>query len=451
MSLEITAVNLPDLVASLGMLALAALLLWAAPRHSAHRAFAVLLVTYAFGGLAFVGDVGFAGTDPALSDAFSNVGIYAILSWPFATAFFALRFLDPDRRTVASRPVAWAILVATIAVLGAYAVDHDVVASTRADGTIVLGPLGVFWFTHAVPSGLTAFVFAWAARRPANDRRGGLFLAAAAFTLLAAYWSTFLAMGWLLTGDSLATLRGPAAGAAFTLLLARAMLWIGPAAVAAALVTAMRAPLRDDDAARRPRRILFAAAVASSLTALVVALLVATDVSAFFILPFAVDGALRVGMMVLLAVALLKRPVLGAETRLRIALSKSTVAAVFVTVFFVASEAAQQFFGATLGGTYVGIAAAGMLVFAMAPLHRAAERLAGKAVPVNASGWGPPEGAPADRETSYRHAVELALRDRHLTRDEERRLLQLAHHLGIPPVRAAAIHDEVEARGRTSP
>lgn len=146
---------------------------------------------------------------------------------------------------------------------------------------------------------------------------------------------------------------------------------------------------------------------------------------------------------VLVTYGILRHQLFGIEVRLRFAISRSAVAAVFVTVFFVASEGAQILFGA--GNAWVGLLAAGALVFALAPLQRAAERLAERAVPVSTKSQmgASPIGA-ARGEASYRKAVRLAMRDRRITREEEGHLHELARDLGIDGARAHAILVEVE-------
>ncbi|MBI4394009.1 MAG: hypothetical protein HY556_09480 [Euryarchaeota archaeon] len=85
-------------------------------------------------------------------------------------------------------------------------------------------------------------------------------------------------------------------------------------------------------------------------------------------------------------------------------------------------------------------------VSAIAPVSRLADRIAGKAVPAAGAQPHAASNQPAsERQISYRHAVELALRDRRLSREEEPRLFQLAHHLSISPARAVEIQDAVEA------
>ncbi len=158
--------------------------------------------------------------------------------------------------------------------------------------------------------------------------------------------------------------------------------------------------------------------------------------------------------VLVLIYAVFKHQLLGIDTKLRFALSKSTIAAVFIAVFFIASETAQQFFGETLGSTYIGIAAAGALVFAMAPLQRVAERLAEKAVPLPAQvGAAAPTRfdesphADAGRVDAYRRAVRHALRDREITREEERHLADLATYLGVDYRTALAVREGIEDEG----
>jgi hypothetical protein len=155
-------------------------------------------------------------------------------------------------------------------------------------------------------------------------------------------------------------------------------------------------------------------------------------------------GVARLFAFALFGYAILRHQMLGLDVKVRFAISKSTIAAIFIAVFFIASEAAQQFFGDTLGSTYVGIAAAGALVFAMAPLQRAAELLAEKAVPV-ARATGPTPAADATRgAASYRRAVRFALKDRKLSHHEEVELATIAHDLGLTGPAAMRIRLEVE-------
>lgn len=68
------------------------------------------------------------------------------------------------------------------------------------------------------------------------------------------------------------------------------------------------------------------------------------------------------------------------ELRLKWTLERGTMAAAFIAVFFVVSEGAATVLSDRLG-TLAGLLATGLLVFALAPLQRSAERLANVALP----------------------------------------------------------------------
>jgi hypothetical protein len=138
--------------------------------------------------------------------------------------------------------------------------------------------------------------------------------------------------------------------------------------------------------------------------------------------------------------AVLHGEIAGIDAKVRFTLSKTTVAAVFVGVFFAASEVAQQFFGDRFQSEYLGIAAAGLLVVAIAPLQRLADRLAAKAVPAPASGT--PDGPIA----MYREQVLLAWSDGKLNSKERKMLRSLRDRLGLDLATAERVEDEVGGR-----
>ncbi len=157
----------------------------------------------------------------------------------------------------------------------------------------------------------------------------------------------------------------------------------------------------------------------------------------------AVYGIARIITFAVLSYAIVRHQLLGIDVKLRWTISKGTIAAVFIAVFFIASETAQQFFGETLGSTYIGIAAAGMLVFTMAPLQRVAERLAERAVPV-APAPSPISASNGERE-HYRVLLRRFLADGRMTRDEERALARVATLAGMTPDDTLAARHEVQA------
>lgn len=153
---------------------------------------------------------------------------------------------------------------------------------------------------------------------------------------------------------------------------------------------------------------------------------------------FGMLGIARTLMAAVLAYAIVQHQLLGIDLKVRWGISKTTVAAAFIAVFFIASEAAQTFFGEQLQNEYVGIAAAGLLVLAIAPLQRLADKVAAKAVPV-AGGTGDPDR----RAESLRTALRLAYRDGTVTAQEEMDLAHIASELGFRPDEYLALRTEV--------
>lgn len=151
---------------------------------------------------------------------------------------------------------------------------------------------------------------------------------------------------------------------------------------------------------------------------------------------FPIGRVLGTGLMVY---AVLHGEIAGIDAKVRFTLSKTSVAAVFVGVFFAASELAQQFFGERFQSEYLGIAAAGLLVVAIAPLQRLADRLAARAIPTTLPATSKPEQV-------YREQVETAWTDGRISANEKVMLRKLRASLGVSAETAEAIEHEVESR-----
>lgn len=153
-------------------------------------------------------------------------------------------------------------------------------------------------------------------------------------------------------------------------------------------------------------------------------------------------GLTRTVAVFVLAYGVLKHQILDIDQKVEWGVSKTTVAGVFVAVFFMVSEGAQALFADFAGNELIGVLAAGALVFAISPLQRLADRFAAKAVPGGAE-------AGADAEASYRQALRMALADGGITPEEEDELAERAEELGLGPKRALELRREAE-QGRSS-
>ncbi len=202
----------------------------------------------------------------------------------------------------------------------------------------------------------------------------------------------------------------------------------------------LRNAARSEGLARASARSLAWAILATALVGMLVAAPAAGSISYTTGLQF---GIARLLLIALVAYGIVRHQLLGVDVKVRWTISKTTLAAVFIAVFFIASEAAQQFFGETFGSAYLGIAAAGALVFAIAPLQRFADRVAAKAVPLG--GQSRPVEPTRRADDVYRAMLTKFLADAKITRAEERALADLAAELGIDAGRAFRMREEIEA------
>jgi len=115
------------------------------------------------------------------------------------------------------------------------------------------------------------------------------------------------------------------------------------------------------------------------------------------------------------------------------------------TLLLVVTEAAQTLLATSLG-PYLGILATGLVVFAIAPLMRAADRLAEVAMP----GVKPlHELTAAERAGVYAVQARLAWADGRLSADDRRLLDRTREKLGLSHEHAARL--EQEALGGSAP
>lgn len=137
---------------------------------------------------------------------------------------------------------------------------------------------------------------------------------------------------------------------------------------------------------------------------------------------------MRVVALALFVVAATQNLIEGFDEKMRVGISRTTVAAIFVTAIFVASEATQQAFGSS----WVGIAAAGAIVFFLAPIQRFADQLANSAVPEQET-----------PTTTYTEALRMALANGAIEPKEERLLALLADRLGLTATQTLEIRDDL--------
>jgi hypothetical protein len=140
----------------------------------------------------------------------------------------------------------------------------------------------------------------------------------------------------------------------------------------------------------------------------------------------------------LLSYGILKAQLFDIDVKLRWTVKRGTLAGIFLGVFFVTTQLAQNFLSTEYGWAYGG-AVAGLMLFAISPMQRVAERVAATAVPARTEATGL-EGRKAE---IYKAALEGALQDGVVT-DRERTMLQrLQLELGIANAEARTLEADV--------
>lgn len=140
---------------------------------------------------------------------------------------------------------------------------------------------------------------------------------------------------------------------------------------------------------------------------------------------------------IIVTYAILRHRLFDLDLRIRQGVKGGTITAAFIAAFFAVSEGAQEFFSSKWGPV-LGIGASAMLVFALAPLQRVADRLANAAVPTvkEVAEW-----TPGERRTFYREQVHIVWGDGSMSRKERTLLDHMRQRLGLTAEEAAELED----------
>ena len=143
----------------------------------------------------------------------------------------------------------------------------------------------------------------------------------------------------------------------------------------------------------------------------------------------------------LIAYGILKTQLFDIDLRIRWTIRQSTVAAAFVTVFYLVTEGADRLLESELG-SWIGMLASAMLIFFLAPLQRFAERVATIAMPNTQN---TPEYAAYRKLQVYEAALQDAMPGG--ISEKERALLNhLRSSLGIAKPDAATLEQDLQNR-----
>lgn len=145
----------------------------------------------------------------------------------------------------------------------------------------------------------------------------------------------------------------------------------------------------------------------------------------------------------LIAYGILRAHLFDIDLKIKWSIKQSTLAGIFVAVMFLISEGASTFLSAELGNV-LGLLAAAVLMFFLAPLQRFAERVADSAMPRTEN---TPEYAAFRKMQVYESAVAEARSEGGISAKERTLLNHLRESLGISETDAEAIERELEGQG----
>lgn len=428
--------NVAALVAAAAMLGLAAMLLAVRFSNRLHQSLALLLVLQA------VFTASFAFTS-WWYDYAGRLIPYFLIAIPFAAVVFALNYSTTHGRSStmsAVRPwLSALLLVAAIGFEIAYLLDHSLMRTATT-----YGPYQVFF---ALPSVVFAIITVQMLRdyraSPPGRRRQSFIVAALGFSLAPVKSTVFHFLGP--TGDLLLASRYHTGHFASPYLFSADMLRIVPMAILGVASWVLVRKGRDREYTGRRREVVgflliwAAAAAVGAYDSMQLripdgeAVLQATQVHR------AIDAVVLVSGTLLITFAIVRHQLFDIDLKVKFTLRASTLAAAFLAVFFVVGQLAQNFLNDAYG-LLVGGVAAGLLLFALNPLQKVAERMADKAMP----GAKPVASlSHRERHSIYREQLEIAWSDGTLNRKERLQFERLRQRLDLSAEEALALENGV--------
>jgi len=144
----------------------------------------------------------------------------------------------------------------------------------------------------------------------------------------------------------------------------------------------------------------------------------------------------------LIAYGILRSHLFDIDLRIQWTIKQSTVASVFVAIFYLVSEGADRLLSSELGNV-AGLVAAALVMFFLAPLQRFADRVASAAMPNTQN---TPEYAAFRKMQVYEQAFAEAHYEGGISAKERALLDRLRESLGISDADSESIESEIRAR-----
>ncbi|HLF16387.1 MAG TPA: hypothetical protein VI796_03015 [Candidatus Thermoplasmatota archaeon] len=417
-------------VAAGAMFLLAGGLLYLNFQSRVNRAFALFLffrgmvtVTNRFRGLAID-----AGED-TMAVVWQSIREYYSLAVIPALLYFLVVYARPKTGAVTR----WVIVALALLVEGLYAFDHCLDQCTASGGNARLGPLAPLSVDGFAPvAGLVGLWLVWDATKGKGEPHHRAALIVASALILISILEAILALFILVQN-----LHNDFPGFEKTawLLPSRLVATTGILpAVVGIVVIGLRA--RTNSWLRHKTPIVFGASIMAALSGAYVgshANQLTDWMPGIFIL-----GLWRILLPALVAYALVRHRLFGFDVRIKWTLNRGFIAAIFLAVFFVVAQVAQNMLNNSFGWAIGGVAA-GLLMFGLTPLQRIAERFSQAVMPHTKP---VSEMAHPERLDLFREQAFLVWSDGTMGPKERSLLDQLRDRLGVSYEDAARIEHQ---------
>ena len=414
-------------VAAAAMVALALWLLWLNRHHAANQAFAAFLVLRAT--VIVCNQMSALAEGTPAEETWQHAAELALLAVVASIAIFVVAYV----RVASDRWKLVSGIALSLALLEGLGIVVPCSLACQVGDLRWLGPLSLFSFGYPIMFALATLVlvvYAW--RWPASPRRDATLLLAGALGLNAFLDASVVAARVGIYGFE-------ASLAPFYPGLWRPVAFLLPFFAYLPLGIAFVVHIRR--AGPRGQFGFFVLLVLTLGTAVFVGWSPSVFPALVGIGP-SLLGLWRLALPAVAAYALLKHGLFDIDLRLKKTLYRGTVALSFLAVFFVVAQIMQNYLSQTLGFLVGGIAA-GLLLFALQPVQKFAERFADVIMPNTR----PIETlVPDQRRQIYHSQVSLAWADGVLDRSERRLLDDLRERLGLTHEEAALIEREDQDR-----
>ncbi len=429
---------MPDLVSAAVTLGLASVLLVVGAAHRANRVLALLLTLR--GLLVATYSLGFVQGTETATKIWWHLFPFFLIPVPFVILYFVIIYPRPRRLGPSRLSWGWILLLLALASIVAYAIgptlfwdlDAYVAHPEGPEANAPAGPLFIFDVLLILGYAVAALVFGWDYVRPRQgDRSLSSLLISFGFVASVLHGGISLALfvpeilsrhPWPLRGAMMATW-----GLSMALVVLLVVLFVANA----------RHPEASVRAALRRYMILVPLPALTPFVALWMPS--DADLATRALLDF-FSALWRMSLPVVVTYALVRHHLFDLDLKTKWAFKQSTVAIFFIVVFFVVSEAAVAIVGEGTGSTYIGIAVAALLLFALAPVQRLAERMVDAALPQVSP---TPEYLTFRKFEVYKETLQSLLADGVLTEKERTTLKQLRQRVGITDADAEHMEQEV--------